>query len=128
MGVCNNLFLKPIAAAFIAVAWLAAPAHADKRVALVIGNSAYKSIPRLDNPVNDATLMADTLRALGFDLVGSRAQLDLDKAGLDNAIQSFSQQIQGADVGLFYYAGHGVQVRGSNYLVPISANVAREAD
>ena len=104
------------------------PALADKRVALVIGNSAYVNVPRLANPVNDARLMADTLRSLGFTLVGGGAQLDLDKAQFDSAVQSFGTQIVGADVGLFYYAGHGVQVRGSNYLVPITANPTREAD
>jgi uncharacterized caspase-like protein len=128
MALCDYLFVKLMAAAFITAACLAAPAQADKRVALVIGNSAYKNIPRLENPVNDATLMADTLRSLGFNLIGNRAQLDLDKTAIDNAIQSFSQQVQGADVGLFYYAGHGVQVRGSNYLVPVGANLEREAD
>jgi TPR repeat protein len=107
---------------------LTSSAHAEKRVALVVGNSAYQNVGRLDNPANDASLMADTLRDLGFTLVGSGAQLDLDKAALDGAVQSFGQKIQGADVALFYYAGHGVQVRGSNYLVPVNANPTREAD
>lgn len=106
----------------------ATPGHADKRVALVVGNSAYQNIPRLDNPINDARLMADTLKGLGFALIGNGAQINLDKAALDNAVQSFGKQIQGADVRLFYYAGHGVQVAGSNYLVPVNANPTREAD
>ena len=105
-----------------------APAHAEKRVALVIGNSHYKNVTPLDNPVNDARLMAETLRALGFVIVGGSAQLDLDKAQFDGVVQGFSDQIQGADVGLFYYAGHGLQVRGQNYLVPVGANPARETD
>ena len=107
---------------------LIGPAIADKRVALVVGNSAYQSITRLDNPRNDAILMAETLGRLGFTLVGGGAQLDLDKTSLDNAIQNFGRQIQGADVTLFYYAGHGVQVSGANYLVPVNANPTREAD
>jgi Caspase domain/Domain of unknown function (DUF4189) len=107
---------------------LAAPAFADKRFALVIGNSAYQSVAPLDNPKNDASLMAKTLDGLGFTLIGGGAQLDLDKAALDRAVQSFGQQIQGADVALFYYAGHGVQVSGANYLVPINANPTRETD
>jgi uncharacterized caspase-like protein len=107
---------------------LATPARADKRIALVVGNSAYKNVTPLDNPRNDARLLADTLRALGFSVVGGGAQLDLDKTQFDQAIQSFSDQIQGADVGLFYYAGHGVQVRGANYLVPVTANPTRESD
>jgi uncharacterized caspase-like protein len=106
----------------------ASSAHAEKRVALVVGNSAYQNVARLDNPANDASLIADTLKELGFALVGGGAQLNLEKAALDTAVQSFSKQIQGADVALFYYAGHGVQVRGSNYLVPVNANPTREAD
>jgi len=106
----------------------AVPALADKRVALVIGNSAYVNVSRLANPANDARLIAESLRSVGFTLVGGGAQLDLDRPGFDQAIQRFGQELQGADVGLFYYAGHGVQVRGSNYLVPISANLTREAD
>jgi uncharacterized caspase-like protein len=98
------------------------------RVALVVGNSSYANIAPLTNPANDARLMADTLRLLGFRLVGDRAQLDLDKAGLDKAVQKFGTELQGADVGLFYYAGHGVQVHGSNYLVPVDANPTRESD
>jgi TPR repeat protein len=110
------------------LASFASSAHAEKRVALVVGNSAYQNVARLDNPTNDASLIADTLKELGFALVGGGAQLNLEKAALDTAVQSFSKQIQGADVALFYYAGHGVQVRGSNYLVPINANPTREAD
>jgi hypothetical protein len=113
-------------------AWLSlvfpATVMAEQRIALVVGNSAYQNVTRLDNPRNDAVLMADTLRGLGFTLVGGRAQLDLDKAALDGAVQNFGRQVQGADVALFYYAGHGVQVSGSNYLVPVGANPTREAD
>ena len=106
----------------------AAAQQQEKRIALVVGNSAYQNITRLDNPRNDAVLMADTLLGLGFTLIGGHAQLDLDKPALDIAVQNFGRQIQGADVALFYYAGHGVQVNGSNYLVPVSANPTREAD
>jgi hypothetical protein len=106
----------------------AAPASAEKRVALVVGNSAYKNVTPLDNPRKDAALMAETLGGLGFTLVGGGAQLDLDKATMDSAIQNFGAQLQGADVALFYYAGHGVQLSGANYLVPISANPTRESD
>jgi hypothetical protein len=106
----------------------ARPALADKRVALVIGNSAYRNVARLDNPRNDAQLLADTLRSLGFTLIGGGAQLDLDKAAFDRTVQAFGAQLAGADVGLFYYAGHGVQVRGENYLIPVDANPTKEAD
>ena len=104
------------------------PANAEKRVALVIGNSAYMSVPRLDNPRNDARLMADTLRSLGFTIVGGGPQLDLTEQTFRQVVQDFGRQLEGADVGLFYYAGHGVQVRGSNYLVPVDANPVREVD
>jgi hypothetical protein len=104
------------------------PALADKRVALVIGNSAYQNVTALDNPTRDAALMAETLSGLGFTLVGGKAQLNLDKGAMDSAVQNFGHQVQGADIALFYYAGHGVQVQGSNYLVPVNANPTREAD
>ena len=116
------------AACFLMFLSFASSALAEKRVALVVGNSAYQNVTRLDNPGNDATLMAETLADLGFTLIGGRAQLDLDKAALDTDVQNFGLQIQGADVALFYYAGHGVQVNGSNYLVPVGANPTREAD
>jgi hypothetical protein len=120
------LRLAALSALLLAV--FAGPAAAEKRVALVVGNSAYQHIARLDNPKSDARLMADTLSSLGFKLIGGRAQLDLDKPALDTVVQNFGRQVQGADVALFYYAGHGVQVSGSNYLVPVRANPTREAD
>jgi uncharacterized caspase-like protein len=97
-------------------------------VALVVGNSKYTNISALRNPAGDARLIADTLRGLGFTLVGGGAQVDLDKAALDRAVQNFGAQVSNADVALFYYAGHGIQLHGTNYLVPVDANVAREAD
>jgi Caspase domain/YARHG domain len=116
------------AAATLLAVFIASPAAAERRVALVVGNSAYQSVPRLDNPKNDALLVADTLGRLGFTLVGSGAQVDLDKSKFDSVVQSFGNQLIGADVALFYYAGHGLQVRGTNYLVPITANPTRETD
>jgi len=113
---------------FLLTAVGSVPASAAKRVALVVGNSAYRNVAILDNPANDAKLLADTLTSLGFVLVGGGAQLDLDKPSLDRAVQAFGAQLAGADVGLFYYAGHGVQVRGENYLVPVDANPTKEAD
>ena len=120
--------IAQLACAVMLSVLLPTAACADKRIALVIGNSTYQHITRLDNPRNDAMLMADTLRALNFTLVGGGPQTDLDKSGFDTVVQNFGRQLQGADVALFYYAGHGVQVRGANYLVPIGANPTREAD
>ena len=72
--------------------------------------------------------MADTLSSLGFTLVGGKAHLDLDKPGFESVVQDFSKAMRGAQVALFFYAGHGVQIRGSNFLVPVNANPTREAD
>jgi len=126
-----RIFNRVLVLAALIAATLAAATHqasAEKRIALVVGNSAYKNITQLDNPSKDASLMAETLSLLGFVLVGGRAQLDLDKPAMDVAVQNFGRQVQGADVALFYYAGHGVQVSGANYLVPVNANPTREAD
>ena len=93
-----------------------------KRIALVIGNGSYRSVDRLANPANDARLIASTLQSSGFTLVGGGAQLDLEKTRFDRAIQAFGQALAGADVALFYYSGHGMQVQGENWLVPVDAN------
>jgi hypothetical protein len=95
LGVLRRLLLV-IALVQLSAMMMTAPALAGKRVALVIGNSAYRSVARLDNPTNDARLMAKTLRSLGFDLIGGEAQVDLDKPHFDAALQSFSNQVQGA--------------------------------
>ncbi len=115
----------------VAVCWTAAVAQAQQaehRVALVVGNASYQHVEQLANPGNDAKLIADTLKKSGFTLVGGGAQLNLDKASFDRLVQEFGKQIQGADVALFYYAGHGMQVENSNWLVPIDANPTRQQD
>jgi hypothetical protein len=98
------------------------------RVALVIGNGSYQYLPRLDNPTNDAQLLAMTLKSLGFELIGGGAETNLDRAGFEKAIREFGAKLNGSAVGLFYYAGHGVQVQGGNYLVPVGANPTNTAD
>jgi formylglycine-generating enzyme required for sulfatase activity len=119
-------FIGSLCALLVGV--FASPASAETRIALVVGNTSYTHAPPLDNPKNDARLLADTLQALGFTLVGNGPQLDLDKRAFDNIVRTFGRALQGADVGLFYYAGHGVQVRGSNFLVPVDANSISDAD
>jgi uncharacterized caspase-like protein len=114
-------------AAFVLCA-MGSAAHAERRVALVIGNSAYRTVPALPNPAADAKLISDTLWSLGFEIVGGGAQLDLDKEGFDDALRKFSEKLIGADVALFYYAGHGVETHGLNYLVPVDAHPADEGD
>jgi hypothetical protein len=96
---------------------------ADKRVALVIGNSNYLHTPKLDNPANDAADMAAALRGLGFAVIEGR---DLAKAEMDEQIHAFARRLSGADVGVFFYAGHGLQVDGRNYLAPIDAKLSTE--
>ena len=103
-------------------------AHAEKRVALVIGNSAYQTVAKLPNPTADAKLMSDTLLSLGFFVIGGGAQLDLDKDGFDAALKKFGTELIGADVALFYFAGHGVETHGLNYLVPVDAHPADGGD
>src|SRR5262249_43528878 len=117
-----------IVAALLLLAATCAPVHAEKRVALVIGNSAYQSAVPLDNPAKDARLMSDTLLSLGFFVVGGGAKIDLDKGGLESALGEFSRAMIGADVALFYYAGHGVETHGQNFLVPVDAHPDKEAD
>ena len=91
-----------------------------RRVALVIGNSAYVSATKLDNPINDAEDMAATLERLGFAVLKG---IDLSKAGMDAIIRQFAEAMGGAKAGLLFYAGHGLQVGGQNYLVPIDAKL-----
>ena len=101
------------------------PAAAERRVALVIGNSAYASAARLENPANDAVDMAQALRGLGFDVVSG---VDLDGNAMRRAVRDFSDKLEGADVALFFYAGHAVQVGGQNYLAPIDTDLRKESD
>jgi uncharacterized caspase-like protein len=96
----------------------AAPEIGGKRVALVIGNSAYKNAVRLPNPAKDAHSVAAKLRELGFIVVEG---YDLDHEGMEDVVKDFSKAVRGADIGMFYYAGHGMQVNGKNYFVPVDA-------
>src|SRR3984957_13249052 len=123
-----SIVARVIFAAVLVCAGMSSVAHAEKRVALVIGNSAYRAVPVLPNPAADARLMSDTLLSLGFFVVGGGAQLDLDKAGFDDALQKFKTGLAGADVALLYYAGHGVETHGLNYLAPVDAHPLDEAD
>lgn len=93
---------------------------ADKRVALVIGNSAYQHTSALANPANDASDVATALEQLGFRVTQG---LDLDKAAMDRTIRRFAQALESSEVGVFFYAGHGLQVDGKNYLVPTDAKL-----
>jgi Caspase domain len=98
----------------------------QRRIALVIGNGAYQTVKPLKNPLNDATLLAATLRKLGFEVaVGT----DKSQREMKQLIREFGQRLRGGGgVGLFYFAGHGVQARGHNYLIPVDADIQTEAD
>ena len=100
-------------------------ASAGKRVALVIGNGAYTSAPPLKNPPNDARDMAVTLRALGFDVTNG---MNVNQRDMKRLIREFGQKLKTGGSGLFYYAGHGVQSKGRNYLIPVDANITSEAE
>ena len=104
---------------------LTPPAFAEKRVALVIGNSAYQHSSRLPNPRNDAEDVAAALRRIGFETI---LGLDLDKAKMEDATIRFNRAARGADVAIFYYSGHAMQHGGVNYLMPIDAKLTDEAD
>jgi len=100
----------------------------ERRVALVIGNGGYRHVSPLDNPPNDARLMSDTLSSLGFRLVGGKPLLNADRPEMERAIRAFGRELNGGAVAFFFYAGHGVQVEGENFLVPVTADVASAAD
>ncbi len=112
----------------LGICLVALPAGAAQRVALVVGNSDYKLISPLANPENDAALMAETLREVGFEVIEAK---NADRRGMARAIRDFGKRLRRAGpdaVGLFYYAGHGVQAGGTNYLIPLGAAVEDEAD
>lgn len=114
--------------ALVAAMALAPPAAAERRLALVIGNSAYIHAPTLANPENDAALMGRLLRELNFDVIGGS---NLDYAKMDEVIRQFARDLEQAGpdaVGLFYYAGHGIQIRDLNYLIPVDAVLKSEID
>lgn len=95
----------------------------QKRLALIIGNSNYKAGMQLKNPANDARAMGSTLQTLGFDVLQHE---NLTLEGLKQAIKDFGLKLKGYDVGLFFYAGHGIQYHGHNYMIPIEANLENE--
>ncbi len=111
-----------------------APALAERRIALVVGNGGYGTaeqrhpIPELENPKNDAEDVAQALRDVGFEVI---ERIDVDQKELKTAIRDFARilkDLEREDIGLFFYAGHGVQVEGRNYMIPIGAEIEREDD
>ena len=104
----------------------AASADPPRRVALVIGNSTYVAAPHLANSGADAKLIAEALRHAGFTNVDLK--VDLSKPSFERALQEFQKKADGAAVALVYYAGHGLEVDGRNWLVPVDATLADERD
>jgi len=114
-------------AAMSVVALLASgnAALADKRVAFVVGNGAYKNVPQLPNPVIDAKSMSKVLRSVGFDVVEG---VNLTRDKMTEKLLDFGKKAEGADVAVFFYAGHGIAVNGTNYLLPVDADLRSEMD
>jgi hypothetical protein len=104
----------------------AAPASAEKRVALVIGNGAYKAQGRLDNPPNDARLIGQVLAGAGFATVETK--MDVGITEFRQSLRRFQSQANGAEVALVYFAGHGIEAGGTNWLIPTDAELAEDRD
>ena len=121
----NLLRLCPLLLA-AALLFGADPAFAGKRVALVLANSAYQHAPSLTNPVNDGAVIAKTLKEAGFDIVDSRH--DLSAQETRRVLRDFADATRTADIAVVYYAGHGIEVEGSNYLIPVDAKLERDTD
>jgi uncharacterized caspase-like protein len=107
--------------------WLfSQPAFAERRVALVMGNSAYQNVSPLANPTNDSEAMSAILKQAGFDVV--ELKRDLNVNGMRRALRDFSDNARDADIAIVYFAGHGIEINGNNYLVPIDAVLERDID
>jgi hypothetical protein len=102
------------------------PAFAEKRVALILGNSIYQNVPPLSNPINDGAVMASTFKSAGFDVVESR--FDLSALETRRVLRDFADRARDADIAVVYYAGHGMEVDGTNYLIPVDAKLERDTD
>jgi uncharacterized caspase-like protein len=109
----------------ICMAFTANAAKADRRVAFVVGNGAYKNVTQLPNPPIDAKAMAGVLRNAGFDVVEG---INLTRDKMTERLLEFGKKTQGADIAVFFYAGHGIAVDGVNYLLPIDADIKSEMD
>lgn len=120
---CCGDFMRSVVLAVIALSLASAAAHAERRVALVLGNSNYQHAPALANPVRDAQAIADQLKGLDFEVVSG---FDLTKGQTQETVAKFAKQVRGADIALFYYAGLALQVSGNNYLLPVDAAMEDE--
>jgi hypothetical protein len=121
-----RLFVLLILATWLSTGLGTGAALAEKRVALVMGNSAYKNVARLANPANDAALVGGMFRKAGFDTVD--VKLDLNVADMRKALRDFGGKAREADVAVVYYAGHGIELDGTNYLIPTDATLETDSD
>jgi uncharacterized caspase-like protein len=112
--------------AICAACLLGRPAFAEKRVALVIGNSAYQSVSRLANPISDSDAISATFKAAGFDVVELRHDLKANE--MRRALRDFSDSVLNSDVAIIYFAGHGIEIDGANYVIPVDAVLERDID
>jgi hypothetical protein len=126
MNLSGSLKLHRLFLAILLLLAVCRPALAEKRVALVVGNSAYQNVVGLPNPVNDGAVMAATLKDAGFDVVDSRH--DLSALEMRRALRDFADRARDADIAVIYYAGHGMELDGTNYLIPVDAKLERDTD
>jgi formylglycine-generating enzyme required for sulfatase activity len=124
----RHFFLRSLGVVILAAALCATAgqAHAEKRVALVIGNSAYRNVPSLPNPTNDADQVAALFKSAGFSTVELRH--DLGIAEMRRAISDFAETASDVDVAVIYFAGHGIEIDGANYIIPVDARLLRDFD
>ena len=115
-----------VATLLLAIGSATAGQAAERWIALVIGNAAYASVPKLANPQKDAETVAATLREIGFEQVKLLA--NANRAMLLDALRTFAEAAEGADWALIYYAGHGIEVSGTNYVLPVDSRVASDRD
>jgi uncharacterized caspase-like protein len=124
MSFIRIVFASVLAIGLSTLSAFANSSQPGKRVALVVGNSAYQHAVALPNPVRDARLMSTTLKAAGFEVIEG---FDTEKAALEALIDQFTEAAYGADLGLIYYAGHGLQVDGKNFIIPVDAELTSPA-
>jgi formylglycine-generating enzyme required for sulfatase activity len=126
LGSCMMRLSAAVALAIWSMWLVIQPALAEKRVALVVGNSTYQRVPQLANPARDADDMSDMFRKAGFTVVVAKHNLGATE--MRRALRDFSDDVRDADVAIVYYAGHGMEIEGTNYLIPVDALLERDID
>src|SRR5262245_53008226 len=111
---------------FVALVLMASSAHAEKRAALIIGNGAYTKVGSLANPARDADAMQSLLKTAAFDSVEIRRDVGL--AAMRRALREISDRVRDADIAAVFFAGDGIEVNGTNYLIPVDATLERDTD